>query len=358
VSAPARPLLARFAVRPLDRGDLPAVSRLFARALAPTRPSPAEQAAWFARTLLDHPWVDPEIPSLVCEAPDGAIVGFIGAAARRMRLGDRPIRVAYAAHLSSDPALASGAPGGLLLRRFLAGPQELSVGDTASARVRQMWEAAGGEGDDTASVSWFHLFHPVRAGLSMAGGLGPWGRRVAPLARAARRLPARSGGGPGLAEGLRTEMLTPAAMVAALADVMADRLLVPDYDEGYLAWLLGAVAEEPPGGILARMVLRGDRPIGWYVVRPSRGGVARALDVRARARDLDDVVGAMFAGVRALGAAGLRGRLDPGMLEPVSARRCLFHPIHRVVMHARDAEVLRAVRDRRAALSPLLGEWW
>ena len=344
-------------MRPLDRGDLPAVSRLFARALPPKRPNATEQAAWFARTLLDQPWADPEIPSLVCEAHDGAIVGFIGAATRRMRLGDRPVRVAYAAHLSTDPDLASGAPGGLLLRRFLSGPQDLSVGDTASARVRQMWEAAGGEGDDAASVSWFHLFHPIRGGLSIAEGLGSWGRRVGPLARAARRLPIR-GGGPGLPEGLRTEMLPPAAMVATLPDVTADRLLVPDYDEAYLAWLLGAVAEESPGGVLARMALRGDRPIGWFVVRPSPGGVARVLDVRTRDRDLDDVVGAMFAGVRALGAAGLRGRLDPGMLEPVSARRCLFHVGHRVVVHGRDAEVLRAVRDRRAALSRLLGEWW
>ena len=55
----------------------------------------------------------------------GAIVGFIGAATRRMRLGDRPVRVAYAAHLSTDPDLASGAPGGLLLRRFLSGAQDL-----------------------------------------------------------------------------------------------------------------------------------------------------------------------------------------------------------------------------------------
>jgi hypothetical protein len=344
-------------VRPLERTDLVAVSRLFARALAPTRAGDAEQAAWFARTLLDHPWADPEIPSLVCEAPDGRIVGFIGAATRRMRMGGRPVRAAWAAHLSTDPDLTSGAPGGLLLRRFLAGPQDLSVGDTASVRVREMWEAAGGATDDAASVAWFAPFRRVRAGLSLTGGLGPWGRRLAPLASAARRLPVRTGA-PALPEGLRCVPLTPAAMVAALPDLTADRALVPDYDEGYLAWLLDAAAGEPPGGLAARMALRGDRPVGWYVLRPVRGGMTQVLEVQARDRDMDDVVGAMFAEARAAGAAGIRGRLDAGMLEPVAARGSLFHPVYRVIVHSRDAEVLDAVRARRASMSRLLGEWW
>jgi hypothetical protein len=357
VTAPARPLLARFAVRPLERADLVEVSRLFARALAPTRSGDAQQAAWFARTLLDHPWADPEIPSLVCEAPDGRIVGFIGAATRRMRVAGRPVRAAWAAHLSTDPELASGAPGGLLLRRFLAGPQDLSVGDTASVRVREMWEAAGGATDDAASIAWFAPFRRVRAGLSLTGGLGPWGRRLAPLASAARRLPVRVGE-PALPDGLRCERLTPAAMVGALPDLAADRALVADYDEAYLTWLLAAAAEEPPGGVTARMVLRGDRPVGWYVLRPVRGGMTTVLEVQARDRDMDDVVGAMFADARAAGAAGIRGRLDPGMLEPVAARGSLFHPVYRVIVHSRDPDVLQAVHGRRAALSRLLGEWW
>jgi hypothetical protein len=220
-----------------------------------------------------------------------------------------------------------------------------------------MWEAAGGATDDAASIAWFAPFRRVRAGLSLTGGLGPWGRRLAPLASAARRLPVRVGE-PALPDGVRRERLTPAAMVAALPDLSADRALVADYDEAYLAWLLAAAAEEPPGGLTARMVLRGDRPVGWYVLRPVRGGMTTVLEVQARDRDMDDVVGAMFADARAAGAAGIRGRLDPGMLEPVAARGSLFHPVYRVIVHSRDPDVLHAVHGRRAALSRLLGEWW
>jgi hypothetical protein len=98
--------------------------------------------------------------------------------------------------------------------------------------------------------------------------------------------------------------------------------------------------------------------VGWYVLRPVRGGMTTVLEVQARDRDMDDVVGAMFADARAAGAAGIRGRLDPGMLEPVAARGSLFHPVYRVIVHSRDPDVLQAVHGRRAALSRLLGEWW
>ena len=53
-------------------------------------------------TLLDSPWADPELPSLV--AIDGnEIVGMIGSNVRRMRFDDRPVRMVCSAHLLSHP---------------------------------------------------------------------------------------------------------------------------------------------------------------------------------------------------------------------------------------------------------------
>jgi hypothetical protein len=350
-------------IRPLERGDLPQVSRVIQLALPTSRPlSEPEQVAWLERTLLEQPWADPEIASLVCATSSGEVVGFIGAASRRMRLDREPIRAAYAVHLSTRPDLASGAMGGLLLRRFLAGRQDLSVGDTASARVRAMWEAAGGETSEGGSISWFKLFRPVRAGVSMSDAFGSWGARAGRLASAvvgpADGRPRRAPPAPELPDPMRAEALTPAALVEAMPAVMRRRRLVPDYDEAYLEWLFRALDEEPRGAVVARLLRQGEEPVGWYVFRLVVNGMSRALEVAARPGRMDDVVDALMRDARASGAAALRGRLDPGMMEAVASRRCLYHVGHRLIVHSRRADVMDAVRSRSAAFSRLLGEWW
>lgn len=344
----------RLSVRPIERDDLAQVTALFARTLAPTRPTPEQQSAWFAATLLDQPWADPEIRSLVCEGADG-IVGFLGCATRRMLFDGEPVRVAYTAHLVTDPDLPSGYAGGLLTRRFVGGPQDLAVSDTASPRVRELVEAAGGWADDAATVSWFALFRPVRGGLSLASGLDGVGRLVRPVARAFTHLPVRRSATP--TPGVTTRPFTVSGALEALPLLDRGWRLVPAYDDAYLGYLMEAIAGEP-GEILARLVCRGERPMGWFVVRMRGRDIAKVLDVRAAPREMDPVIGAMFAAARDGGAAGLRGRLDPGVLEAVSSRGALFHAVHRVLFHTRRDDLRRAVLDRSAALSPLLGEWW
>jgi hypothetical protein len=63
-------------IRPIERADLEA---LFERTMRSGRPEPPPGARrLFERTLLDNPWADSEIPSLVYKAGDGRILGFIG----------------------------------------------------------------------------------------------------------------------------------------------------------------------------------------------------------------------------------------------------------------------------------------
>ncbi len=355
-TAPVSASLAAFQVRPMEREDLPRVSALFQKGLPPTRDGLEAQSEWFAETLLDHPWADPEIPSLVCEAADGAMAGFLACAVRRARLGGEPVRVAYTAHLVADPDLPTGFPAGLLMRRFAGGPQDVAMTDTASRRARELIEAAGGVCDDAASVSWFALFRGLRGTVSLATGVEGMGPRIRPLARLLGRVPVRVRA-PRAVPGVDVDDLTPAAAIEALPALDRGWDLVPDYDEGYLAWLLRAAVDEP-GEILARLVRRGPRAIGWFVVRRRRGELARVLDVRAAPRELAPVVDCMFEEVRAGGALGLRGRLDPGMSAVLADRGCLYHVVHRVMTHTRRTDVRGVLDARRAALSPLFGEWW
>jgi hypothetical protein len=81
-------------IRPVERDDLPTVASLFEAVMRSRgRQPPPRLAAYFARTWLDHPWADPEIPSLVYETPDGRILGFVGAHVRRLTFDGRPVRM-------------------------------------------------------------------------------------------------------------------------------------------------------------------------------------------------------------------------------------------------------------------------
>ena len=72
------------AIRPLERDDLPQVVSLYEHvARSGSRTPPPGLAAYFERTFLDHPWADPEIPSLVYADGD-KIVGFLGSSVRRL----------------------------------------------------------------------------------------------------------------------------------------------------------------------------------------------------------------------------------------------------------------------------------
>ena len=86
----ARP---RRGVRPCRRDDLPQVAALYEAVVRSGRRSPPPRLeAYFERTFFGCPWADPEIPSLVYQGADGAILGFIGSHVRRLRAGSRTLR--------------------------------------------------------------------------------------------------------------------------------------------------------------------------------------------------------------------------------------------------------------------------
>ena len=104
-------------IRPFERADVEGVLALLEARL----PWWTHDESFLEQTLIDSPWADPELPSLVAVDDEGGILGFIGSQARRLKLDDRELRGICCAHLavSSDPR--AGPAGALLLRRLLSG---------------------------------------------------------------------------------------------------------------------------------------------------------------------------------------------------------------------------------------------
>jgi hypothetical protein len=120
-------------------------------------------AAYFERTLLDYPWADPEISSLVFEAGDNRILGFMGSHVRHLLIDERPIRMGCTGQLVTDPRERHLAIGTRLVRTYLSGLQELTITDGATDVVHEIWVRLGGYALHPGSFVWTRLFRPWRA---------------------------------------------------------------------------------------------------------------------------------------------------------------------------------------------------
>jgi len=345
-------------IRPLTYVDLPEVAALYAD-FDGWASSDAELEGFFARVLLEHPFADPELPSLVCEDARGEIVGVACSHARRFVHGEDSVRVRAFGPMIVRSDMRRRGIGQRLVERFLDGPQDLSVNDRAIDQMRRLWERAGGIVDTAASVGWSHVLAPARflagaaarrlAGLEELPAAALLARADALASRRFRAPP------PGSVEPLADEALP--ELLSQLATAFPLR---PAYTPDYLAWLFAEMARADVAEQLLHRLVRdgGGQPIGWYVMYVSAHGLAHAMQVAGASEDMPLVLGQLVHEAAALGAVEVRGRVEPQLLGALRALRWRSTPIEAALLHARDRSLLDAVLSGRALLTRMDGEWW
>ena len=359
-------------IRPLEREDLPKVAEML-HADLPTlvghvRPSgggvsgarPQEEiAAFLATTLLDDPWRDDELPSLV-STEEGKVIGFIGAQARRFRFGDRILRGLCATHLTVAGGSRGGAAGALLLRRFLTGPQDFSYSDTANDEVARIWSTFGGQLDHGRSFDWMVVLRPLR----WIGGIsaGAARRRLRSEQIPVGAFPfqaARRGSRWELEESkdVRGADAGASEITEAIPEMSRGLQLWADYDEHFLVHLFEQV-EARFGRLSRRVVRRGDRAIGWYAYVPAPGGVSRILHLRVTQREAEAVLGDLVDHARENGSAVLSGRQEPQLTLALQARLPILGFARRPVLHCHDPEITAVLSSEKSLLTQLDGEWY
>jgi hypothetical protein len=349
-------------IRPLEQDDLHAVAAVYELVMRSGSPEPPPGLVpYFERTLLAHPWVDSEIPSLVYEESDGDISGFIGSHVRRFELDGKPIRVAYGGQLVAHPRVRHKAVGALLMRHYLAGRQDATVTDTASEPTHAMWGKLGGETVGLGCIEWTRVFRPGRFAAERIRARGRRGLAASGL----RGLDAVTTRIPGLAAApaptdVRAEELTPERLVEAVDACSAGLVLRPAYDEPFLGWLFGELEAVSEYGSVVRKLLRttDGSIIGWYVYYLRPGGTSHVLQVMALERSVGTTLDYLFHEVHSNGAAALRGRVEPRLLEPLARRRCILRYSGGFLVHSQDSTLLNAVAYGKALITRMDGEWW
>lgn len=353
-------------IRPLERGDIPAAASLYEHvARSGSRTPPRGLASYFERTFLDHPWADPEIPSLVYEDDTGTLAGFLGSSVRRLLFEGRTIRLGVSGQLVTEPGVRTQAAGAFLMRKYMDGPQDLTLTDTASETVRRIWEGIGGETAHLHCIGWIRVFRPLGVVDEMVtrrrpGAAFPAARRVLAsgvdavgvrVARGALRPPATAA---------RAEELTAALIAQHVGEVASWARLRPHYeDEEFVSWLLGTTAEiHARGPLVARLVRAGGCVRGWWVALLPDGGIGQVLQVASDPHGIDDVLDHLFHEAWSRGAAGVQGRVEAHLRPALARRRCLLHPSgYLALVHARHTDALSALQSGRALLTRLDGDW-
>jgi len=332
-------------VRPLARDDLPAVAALYQRVIVgDTDPPPDRLVRALERATLDHPWAEPGLPSLVHEGSADRIVGFQASYARRLALDDRPLRMVCCGQLVADPDAETLGIGALLMKRMLAGPQDLTVTDGATAEVRAMWSRLGGSSGGLSSVGWTRVFRPGRLALHLAARKQGRARTL----EGSGRIPAATEG----------EELTPGRLMELIARTPGH--LRPAYDIEFLDWLFAEMDVVKGRGPLARRVVCNSRgqDLGWYVAYLPAQGIAQAIGVGSVRPDAGPVLDRLFADARAAGASALQGRVEHAILPALTTRRCLLRGAEWAMTHYTDDEVAAAAGREQALITRLDGEWW
>jgi hypothetical protein len=352
-------------IRALQREDVPQVANLYELVTRSGSPvAPPGLIRYFERTLLGHPWFDPELPSLVYVDEHGQVVGFIGSHVRHMTFKNRHIRAALSGQLVSHPAVRGRAVGTLLLRKYLNGPQDMTL-TSAGGETTRIWRALGGSIAHLNSISWMRPLHWRAAGelaLDRAGRAAwkPIARPVLSLGQVvANRFSVTDLTVP--EPSTRAEMLTPRAVLDHLPSITDHLLLRPLYDEVFLEWLFQEMAEVTALGTLTRSLVRDQRGrvLGWYVAYFKLGGIGQVMQIAARERDIGTVVDHLFRHAREDGVAILSGQLEPPLFEPLSQRHCFLHRLSgNLLVHSRDPEIVGSILLGQALLSRMDGERW
>lgn len=355
-------------IRPMRRDEVDEVAAVYRFVdQSDWRIPAAELPTWLDRILFAHPWYDPEIPSLVYVDDSGEILGFIGSHPRRMRFDEQPVRMAAAGPLIAHPKVRHLGVGAMLWRRYLTGPQELTITDGASEEMRQIFELIGGQLMHPSSIAWACVFRPwdyagnrvLGANVHVRHRVKPWARRALPLLDApttrviGRFRPPES---PATTE----ELLTPKLLLEHLPRVTRSLRLVPDYDEPFLDWLFAELHHNRTWGSPQRVLVRGrgGHVLGWYVyfVLPEEG--CQVIHLAAHDRHAGAVLDSLFAHAVEHGGAAVAGRVEAHIMAPLAHREAMFRFSARSLVHCRNADLLGAITSGHALLTRLEGEWW
>jgi hypothetical protein len=368
---PASPFVASPAaasvVRAIRAEDIPAIGRLFQHVFRKSSAPPSAALTGYLHRVFVEPLATqadgarPRIVSLVHEDGGGAVTGFIGINAVPLLVGKEKRWAAFAGTLMVDGRIRDPLAAPRLLRSFTAGPQDISLSETANEISQTMWRRMRGTVLPSYSLEWFRVFRPAAFAVASAAFhrpvLGTLQAAALPLDFACTRLtqlaPSR------LDRTIRGEAIDDEGLVALLERCTAHYRVRPDWAAMNMAAMLADARQKSRyGPMVQRVVMRGGSAIGLFIYHARPRGMAHVLQVASMPGRLEDVLDCLFTHTHDAGLAGLRGRTQPALLDAMLVRKCWFRHRSSTVAISVDKGLLQDVSSGNAFINGLAGETW
>ncbi|EJN02146.1 hypothetical protein [Phyllobacterium sp. YR531] len=349
-------------VRSLALPDIPEVAAMFWRMFKPANTELPKSIIEYFSELYLNPQNDRKITSQVHIRGDGVLTGFIGALPLKMTLGDIPLQAAICGPLMVEDHLGDPLAGARLLRAFLAGPQDLSLSETANETSRVMWSKLRGKVLPAYSLEWVRVLRPAAFAADMASqrfGFLRYGKMLSgPFDMFAHRL--MKTGTPELPQRITDSSVDQEGMASLITSCLKQYALRPDWETSTLKSILQvANSKSAYGTVHCRMVQnRAGVPLGAYIFHGNLGETVRVLQIIALKGHEGVIIDSLLSYAYSIGAIAVRARSQPRLMEAMMIRRGIFFQRSSTVVHARDPSILEAFSRGEAFFNGLAGEGW
>jgi hypothetical protein len=355
-------------VRALAEGDVPRVADLVWQVLHEREGSaPASLRAYIDELFLRNPWVQDDITPLVYQDAEGKVAGFFGIVPRTMSIQGKTLRLAFGSNFVVEAGSRASFAAMQLVNTFMKGPQDISITDSATEGVRQLFKGLGFNVLPLYSLIWARPLRPSSYALqgvarlkknkkisALANLVRPFSRIADALATSVRLSPFYQSASPLLAESLDND-----ALLQCVSRIPAKHWLVPQYTPESLAWVLNFVEKRNAYGNLRKVLLRDDKGkvAGWYIYGLQPGGIGEVLQIGVENAPAGKVLDHLFHDAWQNHLIGLHGRMEPQFMEELTQRSSFFlRNGSWALAHSRTPELLAPAFSGNAFFSRLEGE--
>ncbi|RUU29791.1 hypothetical protein [Mesorhizobium sp. M6A.T.Ce.TU.016.01.1.1] len=359
-------------IRAFEGADLPAVAGMFQRVLRKERTeAPAALIEYMRRFYLEAPGCGGDLRSLVHVNDAGRVSGFVGVHVLPMQFNGRQLRAAICSSLMVEDHERDPMAGARLLKAYLDGPQDISFSETANDISTKLWTRLRGVVLPQYSLDWVRVMRPSTFVLGLSASRMKLVRTLSPFAHALDRFYCRrmksserrwsgvaaDGAGHGAFRMSEIDSHTFAKLIEPLTAQFALR---PAWAEGLLDHILTDAAQKTDLGELVYVSVTSPvgTNVGAFAYHARTGEIGRVLQILALPGQAGPVIDCLIDHATVRGISGLRGRIQPALLEAMLGRRIAFLTVASTVVHSRDPELLDAMKNSQAFLNGLAGEQW
>ncbi len=343
--------------------DVPAIAEMHSKIKFKNEVPNSEGLRDYYRKIFFHnPWHDKNFSSFVYRN-SGKVIGFIGVIPRQMYFRGETIKVAVSHRLMVCPHSGHPFAAAQLIRKFLSGPQDLSLSDGANNMGRKFWEGMGGSTSMIYSMNWIRPLKPCSYAINVLSQQN--GRKTAALMLKPAASIFDSLGAAKLIEPVFSSECTSVetddrTLLDCFFEFSKYYTLNSEYEYEKWKWLMDFLrSNQHRGSFKAFAVYKGAKElIGAYACYQSKKRINEVILLLARRDSRNKVLQHMLSEAKKDNVMCLWGRVEPKFIDSLGSNRCLFKQGSWALIHTKRPEIIETINSGEAFLTALEGELW